>query len=752
MFLHAGASLHGHEYSQRASSAAASAAPNLRPPPLLRSAFAPPKQRNLTADDAAVTPVRQRPASDCIPRDSSPMVRFRDPHDETQSALATHDESVSESELSEATFSIDGSTVVSKTRRHRNRRVLHKSTTYGLGYPTPRILGKTKVVQKVFLPRLLLQLQKVGSDGRTVPVLEVFPASRIAGPVVSPRLVKKCPNIFRVKRHLGYDDIVLVRRDDDDHASSDAAENESDENLEGKNLLAVYSPLKHSDEAEIVLHDGSVWLAKPLPNGCYDFMHTDAEGKTTTARWARRHNLSSTPTSGDSLGQAGAPQVRYTFSVLNPNTRRHPVMATLTPFSLEVQDTYTSVSPSHYRTPPITRTGRSASVTSVPPPTSPSTDLSVSPSPSSPDQRIIYAVDNATKFLIAATALWVALSENWSQNYGNSPAIVPGLGQGSSLTSSSAAALPLVNGSASSTTRSRRNTWTRGSTLDSVRQSDPGTTDPPSASSSVKFGSLKRFSLPAHQPAARCNSLRACISQPSTPLGSRTSTPVPGASPSVAANEGTPIVTPTIRAVPPLYAPKRATITGATFTPLREPSASDAAGGVVDDNSDDSGIGIAAIAPGTTTSMVADSAPRPEPAPPPALAPSATPTQITSTQKQQQQQQQQPLQLEGQQQGKTRRKRFSFPLSLTLHRASGSRSASAAATPTTPSSPAVVIVPGKKSVELNTAAMAFDVPSPMGMPNGLNGSGLAKKPSMRARISRWFQKLGPGSSSNAHTQ
>ncbi|KAH6640620.1 hypothetical protein F5144DRAFT_544786 [Chaetomium tenue] len=425
MFLHSGASLHGHEYSNRPSSNVQSPA-HLRGP-LLRSTFPPPKQRTRASTDGAPAPaLRQRPASDYIPRSPSPVVRFQDPQDDPPPTPSTHDDSVSESELSDVTHSIDG-TLFARTARHRRpRRARRKSTTYYLGYPTPRIIGKTKVVQKLFLPRLLLQLQKVSPEGRSKPVLEVFPASRIAGPVVAPRLAKRFPGIFGVKRHLGYDDIVLVRRDDGD-VGSDSMEGENEENLEGRNLLAVYSPLRHSEEAEIVLDDGSVWVARPLPNGSFDFVHTDADGKTTTARWARRHTAAVSPTT-DTSGSSAAAQTRYTFSIINPLTRRHPVMATLTPSTLDVQDTYISVSPSHARHPPITRVGRSQSVTTPPSfvraPYSPS-KLSSSAStsdgendsgvyiPSSPDressQRTIHQIDDATKTLISVTALWLFL-------------------------------------------------------------------------------------------------------------------------------------------------------------------------------------------------------------------------------------------------------------------------------------------------------------------------------------------------------
>ncbi|KAK4249405.1 hypothetical protein C7999DRAFT_12759 [Corynascus novoguineensis] len=507
MFLHSGASLHGHEYSTRPSSNTQSPA-HLRGP-LLRSTLSPPKQRARASTEGMPAPVlRRRPASDYIPREYSHVVRFREPQDDLPPTPSTHDESISESEFSDVTLSIDGALSPPSVISRRPRRAPRKSTTYYLGYPAPRIIGKTKVVQKVFLPRLLLQLQQVSQEGRSKPVLEAFPASRIAGPVVAPRLAKKFPGIFGVKRHLGYDDIVLVRRDDGDR-SSDSPESENEESLERRELLAVYCPLKHSDEAEIVLDDGSVWVAKSLPNGCFDFVHTDADGKTTTARWARRNAAAVTPTT-DSSSSSTTPQARYTFSIINPLTRRHPVMATLTPSTLIVQDAYTSVSPSHALHPPVTRARRSTSPPSFTraTPYSPS-KLSSSGStsdgegdsavciPSSPEpelpERTVHPVDDRTKMLISVTALWVCLRSGWSQSYDSSAA---------SNTETATSAPSSASPTARLRGRSRRNTWTtRSSTSDTPRPlpADSSHTHGDQASREInKEGRiLKRSSMPA---------------------------------------------------------------------------------------------------------------------------------------------------------------------------------------------------------------------------------------------------------------
>ncbi|KAK4666010.1 hypothetical protein QC763_407600 [Podospora pseudopauciseta] len=548
MFLHSGASLHGHEYSNRPSPSTPPAATHNLRSPLLRSAFAPPKQR--VNVDGASAPIRQRPASDYIPRALSPVVRFRvDPEEDAPPQTPAMPEPPSDSELSDVT-NPNASTLTTRStpRRHRHR-VQRKSTTYGLGYPTPKLLDKTKYVRKV-LPRLLLQLQLVSADGRSRPVLEVFPSSRIAGPVIAPRLAKRFPGIFGVKHSLAYDDIVLVRRDDD-HVESDSTEGDSDEALEKRRLVAVYSPLRHSDEAEIVLDDGTVWVARPLPNGSWDFAHTDDNGNTTTARWARRHKSAPTshPTEPSTPSSTTTPQTRFTFSMINPLTRRHPVMASLTPSSLDIRDSYASVSnPSNRYQPPRHGRGRSLSnVTCSTVPNSPSQQSSLCFStdgesdsglgmPVSLTQEMaegpVHLIDEATKNLISVTALWVALSSGWS------PAHTP-----TNSGPESAAATPCT--AVTRVGRSRRNTW-------GSRASNASDAGQRSECADLVMGITKRNSLPAQCLIEESDHNKRSATPTSTPVISRSSTPVSNMS----TNN-------------PKAAPRRATSTGAAYMQRR---------------------------------------------------------------------------------------------------------------------------------------------------------------------------------------
>jgi hypothetical protein len=447
MFLHSGASLHGHEYSDRPAPAGQHA---YKRSPLLRSAFATPKPRPVSLDGArrpAAVETR-RPFSDFVPRLPEPVVRFLEPEDRVTPATPMTEDVVSimsASELSDGSHPSEAATVTPpKTpRRRRSRassRASRKTTTLALAYPAPRFAGKKRVLQKV-APKLFLQLQELSLNKRPKPVIDVFPSSRIAGPVIAPRLAKRFPGFFGPKGELGSADVVLMRSEDYDTVSEDVDSEGEEGRLEQRQPVAVLSPVKKSEHTEIVLDDASVWVAQPLPTGSFDFVRTDEHGNTTTARWARRpaSKVAHAPAATDGAPKAGQTtppepaNVKYTFSIINPDSRRHPVMATLTPQFLDIQDTYTSVSTSSGRYPPCRPLSRSATVTlgqqlpSNCTPTKPALLRSVSAAEAEQDcdtrrvqtpepdtERTTHPVDDATKLLISVTAVFVALESGWS--------------------------------------------------------------------------------------------------------------------------------------------------------------------------------------------------------------------------------------------------------------------------------------------------------------------------------------------------
>jgi hypothetical protein len=267
-------------------------------------------------------------------------------------------------------------------------------------------------------PRLLLQLQQLVPNQRSVPSIDVLPSTQIAGTALAPRLARKFPRMFGIKGQLGISDVLLVKSEDYNSQPSELSENDEDEKtLDQRELIAIISPVqqRHREaggEIEITLADGAVWHSRIGPNESYDFVHTDNSGHSTTARWVRRttkpKSCSQSTSSRESqhFASVGNGEYKYTFSVLNPESRRHPIMATLTPASLDILDSYTTVSASSGRFPPTKPFPTNIDLVGGDVPTSP-----ISVSSSATGTRRTIPVDSAARILITATAVWVTLQQ-----------------------------------------------------------------------------------------------------------------------------------------------------------------------------------------------------------------------------------------------------------------------------------------------------------------------------------------------------
>ncbi|KAH0436367.1 hypothetical protein CcaCcLH18_04387 [Colletotrichum camelliae] len=420
MFLHSGASLHGHEYSNKPTNAPQPARrrillrSSLGASPLPRTSISNDDTNNLTTRPnrrlSLQNPVpaprpsvgRNRPASDYFPRKDL-SVRFEEQPTVVGEESQITVDGVSEDEGSLVSEVSDSSTV---KRSKRSRRAARQGTNYLLAYPPPKL--RTKQRRFVHLrPRLLLQLQQLSSDRRPMPAIDVLPSSTIAGTFMVPRLARQFPKMCRVKGQLGMNGLILARSEDYDTPGDDSDGDEKD--LDKRDLVAVITPL-HDDQAEIVLSDGAVWTATPTSNGSYDFVHVDEAGRTTTARWAKRpaRPLSTATCAAATTATAASADYKFTFSILDPQLRRHPVMATLTPANLEILDSYTTVSQSAGRYPPTRPFSMDMSGDNEPS-QSPQSALSST-------ERETHPVDEATRVLITITSVWVSLrhGQGWA--------------------------------------------------------------------------------------------------------------------------------------------------------------------------------------------------------------------------------------------------------------------------------------------------------------------------------------------------
>ncbi len=387
MFLHSGAGMHRHEYSNPAIDNRRNSVP--RRIPLTRAAFSTPSAPQITASENPTPIIKRaaRPVSDLIPRTSELIVRFQEPDPDT---MSEDGRSVANSEVSETTAG----------GGRRRRRSARSSTAYSIAHPAPTLTQKQKLLQ--IRPKLLLQLQLLSVDCRPKPALDVIPST-----VVVPRLAKKFPRMFKGKAELGCHDVMVVKSEKYD--AVDDAQNEGsdsdDDGLANRDLVAVVCQARKDSggalgKAEIVLSDGTVWMASPLPNGLYEFITIDERGNRTTARWVRR----STKPKKTDVADAGASNLepKFTFSILDPSTRRHPILASLTQNKLDIPDYYTSVSSSAGKHPPTSPRAFPGE------PEHPFMDSEL------PLERRTHAVDEEMKALIQITSIWVALREGWS--------------------------------------------------------------------------------------------------------------------------------------------------------------------------------------------------------------------------------------------------------------------------------------------------------------------------------------------------
>ncbi|PYI22461.1 hypothetical protein BO86DRAFT_283164, partial [Aspergillus japonicus CBS 114.51] len=278
------------------------------------------------------------------------------------------------------------------TRKQSSR----PKTSYQLAHPASHARHRRLKLR----PKLLLQLQQVSQTPRPLPILDVLPSS-----VFLPRLARKFPTIFRGKKGLGPNDLIVVTGDRYEQSQGDFADrhlSSDEENGEHREVVATICQLLTDDalskgKAEICLSYGPVWEATPLANGSYEFVAQTDEG-IQVLRWVLRGGKNRRVSAPPDFGLQEDSK-RFTFSVINPNTRRHPVLATMTRNHLEVFHEYS-----------IPATSGIASPTSA---------MSVISDLSEMDEPLggRMPVDDNLRMLIIVTSFWVAFREGWSHTF-----------------------------------------------------------------------------------------------------------------------------------------------------------------------------------------------------------------------------------------------------------------------------------------------------------------------------------------------
>ena len=315
---------------------------------------------------------------------------------------AALDKGLQESYLEAKTTSIADSDVASKRRSASSR--TKAKTAFRLCHPPPVHIHKQRLHIR---PRVLLQLQKISKASRPTPIFEVLPSV-----IFAPRLARRFPRTFKGKTGLGVDDLVVVSSEnyETQEPHSDDDEDLFDDKWDKREIIAaICQPSKDhypygQGETEICLNQGIAWTASQRRSGTYEFASTDDCGNRTVARWVPRQSRSDRTSSISSTPE----EKKFNFSILNPNSRRHAVIATLDRQTIEVSDHYSHPSTSLSSQASSTPTTSSSCISEGP--KTPFTELSET-------ARDPIEVDDALRTFIIITGIWVAFREGFSPNF-----------------------------------------------------------------------------------------------------------------------------------------------------------------------------------------------------------------------------------------------------------------------------------------------------------------------------------------------
>lgn len=282
-------------------------------------------------------------------------------------------------------------------------------TSLQLAHPPPASKHKHRLKVR---PRLLLQLRQISEKSRPVPAFDVLPSI-----VFASKLARRFPRILNGRTGLGVDDLVVVRSQTYDRSHTpegEAEESSDDEDWDTREVIAVICQDKKSEnelpgQTDIFLSNGPPWIASSLGNGGYEFISLDNTGAKMIARWIprsdRRERRRASSNPNNIIQIANANEKKFSFSILTPGVRRHPIIASLDRTYIDIFDHYTI---------PATPLGTSI-------PNSPTAASSLSDSSyesyfnssSAPSVQ----TDAHLKTLIMVTGVWVAFAEGWSENF-----------------------------------------------------------------------------------------------------------------------------------------------------------------------------------------------------------------------------------------------------------------------------------------------------------------------------------------------
>ncbi|KAF1828583.1 hypothetical protein BDW02DRAFT_574763 [Decorospora gaudefroyi] len=377
------AAKHGHEYSPPPAASPTNHGTSLLAMPLsllgsvLRGQTPSPSQATTTSHQVEST----------LPTPNIPTPQrdeMKIPHDEPIISLTRSRPTSSSSDATEEKL---------RKRNHRAK------TSYNIARP---VNARSKLHIR---PKVLLQLHQRIASQRPKPAYDVIPFS-----LLPPRSTRRLSHTFNTRERLGPHALLIVKAET--YTSRDE-EGRSDEDRWGsRDVIGVISPGKCergvSGATEICLNDGmSRWEVTDMPNGSYEFNSTDEHGLALKARWvlkaAHARRVSSMSTGSTPTAAPGPEDKKFTFSTISPNSRRHPIIATMTRNRIDVMDTYAMPSATSPPTPSFSSYNHS-------PTTTPST-IDLDSFIDNLSERLPIETDDALRRFILVSGVWVASKE-----------------------------------------------------------------------------------------------------------------------------------------------------------------------------------------------------------------------------------------------------------------------------------------------------------------------------------------------------
>ncbi|RPB11906.1 hypothetical protein P167DRAFT_181178 [Morchella conica CCBAS932] len=281
------------------------------------------------------------------------------------------------------------------------KKLPRSKTSYHLAQPPPGSHHTFKPSRS-----LVVQLQKLSNITRPLPTLDVLPAS-----VFAPRLKRKLGKFFG--NGVGMQDLVFLSSED----FGDEDEDDDEDSLNARQVVASVSSGYRKMDGEdgkgsritvIQLSSGPQWEVSTTAAGGYELVAHEEDGGILMARWnpksvnPRRRSYQTTKS------ETGEEEKKFQFSLVNPNSRKHPILGCLTKQTIEVNDTYPLPSITSPLGSPL------ASPATTPPHSRPGT-----PTTSSPlgvafqisDERVMVKTSEHLRSLMLVSGIWIALRE-----------------------------------------------------------------------------------------------------------------------------------------------------------------------------------------------------------------------------------------------------------------------------------------------------------------------------------------------------